>query len=162
MTTVTIENIHQQIFEITYPIGTIFVTTSDQSPDTLIKGGENSFWTKITDRFLLASGSKTVKSTGGSSSHNHTLSSRGGANIRFPSGHGMLGQLSTNGDMNVWDEVNQTFWYQCTADVSWEFTSKDDTNTSAGSRQGVGLYGNTDNYSTLPPYYVVNIWERVS
>ena len=88
MAAITIDDLQNLIFECTWPINSIFITTSDANPNSILAGGAASTWEKIEDRFLLASGSTyTNGATGGEAthklvvaelpSHNHTTDNKG-------------------------------------------------------------------------------------
>lgn len=60
----------ENMFNLIYPVGAIYISTNSTSPATLFGGT----WEQIQDKFLLASGSTyTAGGTGGSSSHTHTM-----------------------------------------------------------------------------------------
>lgn len=59
----------QSIFEIVYPVGSIYMSVSSTSPATLFGGT----WTQIQDTFLVSAGSTyTAGGTGGSATHTLT------------------------------------------------------------------------------------------
>lgn len=61
--------VFKRIFNLIYPIGSIYLSENSTSPATLFGGT----WTQIKDKFLLTAGD-TYKAgnTGGSSTHKHT------------------------------------------------------------------------------------------
>ena len=75
------------IYDAIYPVGSIYMTVNDVSPEILFGGS----WERIEDRFLLAAGVFSVGSTGGAESYNlsidahkHTISTFD--NVKFVSG----------------------------------------------------------------------------
>ncbi len=131
-----------------YPIGSIYMSMNNTSPATFLGGT----WEPLKDRFLIGAGnSYSVNSTGGSTSHSHSLSARGGANIRKVANIFFEGRISDAGTMPSSSEK----WWQTTANSDSAITSI----TSENGR-GVGLYGNTDSKTTLPPYIAVYMWKR--
>lgn len=128
-----------------YPIGSIYLSVNDTSPASILGGT----WEKIQDRFLLASGSYALGEEGGSTSHNHSLNN-GFAKIGY-----------------TWlYERNNTLFAKMKYGVSFipdVQTSNDNGYDTGGLDMGgaVELGGTTDTTSNLPPYLVVNMWERV-
>lgn len=59
----------QQILNMIYPVGSIYMSVNNVSPATFIGGT----WTALTDRVLIGAGSSyAVNATGGATSHTHT------------------------------------------------------------------------------------------
>ena len=116
-----------------YPVGSIYITTGSANPSTLFAG---TTWSRIQDKFLLASGSTyTAGATGGEAehtltiaempSHNHQITFKGsylnsGTNRRAPDG------ASTD--------------------------STDYTKDTGGGQP----------HNNMPPYLVVNVWQRTT
>lgn len=60
----------QNIFNLIYPVGSIYLSTNNANPGTLFGGS----WEQIQDRFLLACGDKyTNGATGGEATHTLTI-----------------------------------------------------------------------------------------
>lgn len=75
------------VVDIIYPVGSIYMTVNDVSPEILFGGS----WERIEDRFLLAAGAISAGNTGGAESydlsidaHKHTISTFD--NVKFVSG----------------------------------------------------------------------------
>ena len=75
------------VVDIIYPVGSIYMTVNDVSPEILFGG----MWEQIEDRFLLAAGAISAGSTGGAESydlsidaHKHTIETFD--NVKFVSG----------------------------------------------------------------------------
>ena len=59
----------QQIFNLIYPVGSYYMSSSATNPGTLFGGT----WEQITDRMIMAAGSSyAAGTTGGATSHTHT------------------------------------------------------------------------------------------
>lgn len=136
--------------DLIYPIGAIYLSVSATNPSTLF-GGK---WELIEDRFLLgAGGNYAPRIKGGSNTHNHNLSRKGGANFRKYGNTFYQGDCTTAGTM----PSQSGNW--------WLTTGNTDSSSSTNPGEkgvGVGLYGTTDDKDILPPYYTVYMWERVA
>ena len=146
MTTVALNDLNHQIFEISWPINSIFITTSDDNPSTIITGGENSVWEKIQDRFLLASGSTYVNgSIGGEATHMLT-------EPEMPNHfHDSLRYQSPDASKFGCNSGNLP-------DTTWQIP------WAAGQAQDyyyTGRAGGSQPHNNMPPYLVVNIWKRI-
>lgn len=146
MTTVALNDLNHQIFEISWPINSIFITTSDNNPSTIITGGENSVWEKIQDRFLLASGSTYVNgSIGGEAAHTLTeaeMPNHFHDSLRYQSPDG--GKFGCNPG-GLFD----TNWQ-----VPW-------VGGQAQDYYYTGRAGGSQPHNNMPPYLVVNVWKRI-
>ena len=139
----------KRIFNLIYPVGSIYMSANTTSPEILF-GGK---WEQIKDRFLLSSGnSYTSGNTGGSATHTNELSyNDGAAEIRNYSDTFIFG----DGAKNVKPIKSAS------AAGIWQFKHEADYSSSM-EYQGVGLYGKTGEGSSMPPYLVVNVWKRIS
>ena len=91
-----IQNIGSNIINLIYPVGSIYMSVNNVSPATFLGGT----WEQIQDKFLLSAGSTySGGTTGGSSSHKHTLSENGGATIRKYASQFIMGRITTAGNM---------------------------------------------------------------
>jgi len=137
----SINRIDKDFLDRVYPIGSIYISTSDTNPGTIFGGT----WEQIKDRFLLASGdSYTNASTGGAAtvtlnvnqipSHSHPFSS----NFQAPAqtGTGSLGNAKWRTD-----SLPNTMW--------WIGSST--RNTGGGQA-----------HENMPPYLTVNMWKRTA
>ena len=133
-----VEKIKSQI----YPIGSIYISLSNEDPKTLFGGT----WEKVEGKFLLSS-SNDIKAgvTGGSLSHSHTLDS----------GYAMI--ETTNNDLQ-YKQYSKEFTPSWA--ISGVGTAGHDPIYKAEDSTALG--GQTDADSTLPPYLVVNVWKRIS
>ena len=139
-----------------YPVGSVYITVSDEEPETLFPG---TYWERIAGKFLLASsdGMYAVGATGGEASvilttsempaHSHTgtTSGDGTHSHTFPG-------RSSNGNSGPSAE---------------SFASSDDARTLYTNSDGYHTHGFTTDsagggaaHNNMPPYLVVNMWKR--
>ena len=146
-----ISNLQSQVFDLVYPVGSIYITVSEVSPATLF-GGE---WEQMMDRFLIgAGGTYLVEETGGASTHSHTLES-GFAKIlpNLTSEYSYATRKTGIPSTQAWtDEYRNT-----TSDETWSKPSSSYSMTS-----GIALGGSTDKASNLPPFIAVYMWKRIA
>ena len=154
-----------------YPIGAIYLSTSNANPETFLGGG----WRLIEGRTLIGSGNVTdINSTnrtftlgeeGGELQHTLTID-------EIPShNHGtkeLVGSFSLTGTSSSLP------WMSASGIVSVKGTTSGKGIEPAGTHSGIGtgwnidashthdFQGNNQPHNLLPPYLVVNIWERVS
>lgn len=131
--------ISQEILNIIYPVGSIYMSTNSTNPSTLFGGA----WKQIKDRFLLACGdSYKSGQTGGEAEHTLTVDELPththayGYSIKTYYGYGSTG---VNRIENDHASGNQP------GDYVWE--------------QGGG--GNQP-HNNMPPYLVVYMWYRTA
>lgn len=144
-----------------YPVGSIYLSANaDFNPNTAFTG---TTWVKIENRFLLASGTKAVGTTGGSEtvtltteqmpSHNHNV---GGINS--------VGRFTNNGAA-YGNKYSGVF----VGEGNTHVTSNRDGGSDGGwydFQMSRNRSGNTANngsgqaHNNMPPYLVVAIWKR--
>lgn len=172
----SLEGTTSQLFDLIYPIGSIYMSVNSTSPRTLFGGT----WERIQNTFLLASGSAYANgSTGGDAdavvvSHTHTQNAHNhaqnghihgtsssennkfliysGTNIAINS----TGRRWTSGDGSVF------YVYEQSGDGSIAESTKTGstaaTNQSAtATNQSTGVSGTGKN---MPPYLAVYMWKR--
>ena len=172
----------QNIFNIIYPIGTIYITKGE-SPQSIFNAlGIESTWQKIEGRFILGSSSSyDVGSVGGKEthtisvdelpSHNHSI------NLTTSAAGAHQHQLGTprakRGINNIYPISHEGNGYSIalnggTADRAWSTTSNiskieqeagNHTHTVSGN---TGFEGLGRSYNNMPPYHVCDIYERIS
>ena len=134
------------ILQIFFPIGSVYFSTVKCSPASTIGGT----WTQITNRFIRTGDSPTA--TGGSDTHSHRLSDKGGALIDvMPGGNKNWLNLATSATTISFTPNNKhafaTQQYALSAETAWH---------------AVALTGSTDSEGSLPSYYTVCMWVRIA
>lgn len=119
-----------------YPVGAIYLSTSDTSPETLFGGT----WERIEDRFLLAAGTTyEAGATGGEATH--TLTATEMPNHQHPIWA-----------PNAGGEQNATIGFPTTGSTNTYYAEASKT---AGAGGG-GAHNN------MPPYIAVYVWKRTA
>lgn len=170
----------QQLVNLIYPVGAIYISYVNTSPATLFGGT----WTQIQDRFLLCAGSTySGTSTGGAATHTHTLShthttpatttgshtltinempshnhyfannSKLAASSDRDTGLGMPGSWYGSGGYQLW-WIGQTV--KNTGGGAGHTHSQVATTTNSQSTS------TTSSTSNLPPYLAVYVWRRTA
>ena len=180
----------QQILNMIYPVGSIYMSVNNVSPATFIGGT----WTALTDRVLIGAGSSyTVNATGGATTHTHTSAahthttaghtltvSEIPSHRHTPSNYDTAGsetghkrQFTTNlstGSDSVGRRTHATgsAGYVMSAKNSDDITSVAYTSYVGGGgshnhgNTGSTTPGNTGSSSNLPPYLAVYMWKRTA
>ena len=116
-------------------------------------------WTQVTDRFLYCANSSGT--TGGNSTHDHGLES-GYAKLGFGGTFG-----TGSGALTVFFERKSCtpYKYNCFLHV-YDVPTASSLNGNAYSQDSVsrcvGLCGQTDSGSSMPPYVTVYCWRRTA
>lgn len=119
-----------------YPIGAIYISASETSPETLFGGT----WEQIKDTFLLSAGDKYKAGTvGGEATHKLTAS-------ELPAGTAGGGTNNKTWAIAHWDNYSNYAYVMTTNDDSHNTTTK-------------GLAGQPHN--NMPPYLAVYVWKRI-
>ena len=175
------EIVKQCILDVVYPVGSIYISVNEASPETLFGGT----WAKINGRFLLSTGSPKdntdnyfgaingtysagLWSTGGQAYH--TLSSN-------ESGQKNLGRIWTStSDLSHYHDLS-TGGYSYAAGSAAGAYSIATSNSTQGKDTGawtstttaslsnnhyidIGGQDAGSSHNNMPPYYAVNMWER--
>lgn len=150
----------EQIFNLVYPIGSIYMSEKSTSPETLFGGT----WQQIQDTFVLAAGSKyAAGSTGGESSHILTTAEMpshshviNGMNISATSSPTFL---SMQGDGNlVLYTSSGVAWATGINSGAQNYKAVDFGRGSTTTTQ----VGSTAAHNNMPPYLTVYMWKRIS
>lgn len=143
----------EDLVDVVYPIGSIYMSVNNTSPQTLFGGT----WQKIEGRFLLASGTTsgedpsvdntyTLGDTDGEKTH--TLNENELPYIEGTFPHIAYGQNKVSGH-TVYTDGNVS-----------------DREGSASSSSNKHIYkfsfGSGQAHNNMPPYLVVNVWERTA
>lgn len=134
-----------------YPVGSIYITVNATNPSTLFGG----VWEKIEGRFLIGTGSNKANTTsywGELSANNHAMPVKemGGEakhtiSVQEMPSHQHEISLPDGGDLY-------------TSSVEWKVTQTG--RTYAGDM--ISATGNNQPHNNIPPYYAVNMWQRIS
>ena len=157
------------IFDLIYPVGSIYISVNNVNPSNLFGG----VWLQIQDQFLLAAGSDyTAGDTGGSATHTHTTvaGTTGGHQltvaempyhghqVRF---HNAAGTQATAYYYNGATKTNSTA-AQAPA-ITWKGTTFNAAQSGAGDQAGgADPVGGNGAHNNMPPYLVVYMWQRTS
>lgn len=169
----------QQILNMIYPVGSIYMSVNNVSPATFIGGT----WTALTDRVLIGAGSSyAVNATGGATSHTHTSA----AHTHTTAGH----TLTVNEMPSHAHQLRRQQWYSAdtvhsamtgsiyswksgegkggSTSYSWTNNAGQDVLYAGGGAShshgntGSTTPGNTGSSSNLPPYLAVYMWKRTA
>lgn len=122
-----------------YPVGAVYISTSDTNPETLFGFGT---WERIKDRFLLAAGDAyAAGATGGEATHQLTI-----AEMPYHQ-HQMV-----NGNNGGYDYSG---WTKSTIVLS------DATKGWAGNAN-TSYAGESASHNNMPPYLAVYMWRRTA
>lgn len=157
---------HDEIVDLIYPIGSIYLSTNNANPGTLFGGT----WQQIKDKFLLGCGDTyALAATGGEAthvlstneipSHSHTWSQTSCTN---PGNHTHIVGADKDGGpgsnrYTVHITSNNTAYGQQYSPASGGAGSH--THTIGGSNTNTGGGAAHNN---MPPYITVSMWKRVS
>ena len=164
-----------EIVDLIYPIGSIYFSAAQVDPAILFGGS----WEPIQDRFILTSGNNyTLGNTGGEATHTLTQAetpahthTRGTMNIT-----GSFSQLGHTGGvsygMNIRDSGQSGALYSFHSTRCYAYSGAqgevseghsgfgfDASRNWTGSTSSVGGNGAHNN---MPPYIVMNAWQRIA
>jgi hypothetical protein len=135
------------IFELIYPVGSIYMSVNNVPPETLFGGT----WEQIEDTFLLAAGGTyAAGTTGGEATHTLTVN-------EMPS---HAGHLSAN-DSN-WNGTDGLFLDKSAMQVygttgrGWTLQADNEVIPAGNSAGGGAAHNN------MPPYLAVFMWKRIA
>lgn len=150
----------KKLWETIYPVGSIYISTSDISPQELF-GGE---WDKIQDRFLLAEGTHEAGETGGEENHVLTIEEMPEHDHRpqnydeAGSNSGYSRQFTTNlhtdSDSVSLQRVTASSYsgqYVMAAKAQGDIEGTDYTSKEGGGQE----------HNNMPPYLSVYMWKRI-
>lgn len=146
-----------QLFELVYSVGSIYLSTAANSPTDLFGIGEQE---KIKDTFLLASGNKVLGESGGTDSHSHNYGIKYGGYYK-----NTIIEKNPNAGLLDYSEDNT---YSLSTEKNLGNLTDIQVNASAEptyASVSVAHYehiASTSNTSNLPPYLVINVWKRVN
>ena len=130
-----IEEINTTLFNLVYPIGSIYETSDDNFNPNSSFGGT---WIKIEGKFLLASSTDyTIGDTGGNATHTLTIN-------EMPSHQHAL-TIEGGGSLTA-------------SAVKW--ATGNTQRKYAGDM--IEAVGGSQPFSIMPPYEVINVWKRTA
>lgn len=98
---ISLNDLNKNIFEISYPIGSVLQTRNPNNPNTYLLGGGSSNWTKIEGRIIIAADSTyKVGSKGGFATHTLTVNQLP-AHTHSASANSTGAHTHTRGTMNI-------------------------------------------------------------
>ena len=144
----------EKVFDMIYPVGSIYMSTNSTSPATLFGGT----WSQIEDTFLLASGSTYQAGEIGGEAE-HTLS------------QGELPQ--TTGKITTWSSTpyftgsifeSATGVFSGSAKKTGVIGRPTTENQSGTNSYGdIDMsFGNSEAHNNMPPYLAVYVWQRTA
>lgn len=163
-----VQMLQSNLVDLLYPIGSIYTSTSNTSPNELF-GGE---WEPLKDRFLFgAGGSYNVHDMGGESSHvltveempSHTHTFSGSSTTSSSSGahgHDIKAGAYTGGSGVSGNDWPSYFGSRTTVSgAALSAGAHTHTTTPAGTNEATG---GDQSHNNMPPYLVVYMWERIA
>lgn len=135
--------ISQEILNIIYPVGSVYMSTNSTDPSILFGGT----WNKIEDRFLWATVNTPMR-TGGSRTHSH--------------GAGSL--VACYDPKNSW---NNALFRVKNVSNGWTLSGymsegRGWNDGGGGAGRGIEVVGDTSSTETYPPYFEVYMWYRTA
>ena len=135
----------EQLLDLVYPVGSIYMSEQNTSPETLFGGT----WVQIKDTFLLSAGDTySAGSSGGEASHTLTIA-------EMPTHDHRISQNSptTSSSAYTFSTFNAivSSWYKENDGLdrkSWHATT--------------AMSGNSQPHNNMPPYYTVYMWKRTN
>lgn len=129
-----------ELLNAVYPVGSIYISVSETSPNTLFGGT----WERLKDRFLLAAGdSYAAGATGGEAAHTLTVD-------EMPKHHHNLYVRGFDNSSSKEAIVN----------ASYDYTS---AQTDAGQAELIiSSTGGSAAHNNMPPYLAVYMWKRTA
>lgn len=143
------------ILDLVYPVGSIYMSVNSTSPATLFGGT----WEQIKDMFLLASGDTYANgSTGGSSTvaltkaqmprHNHTQAQH---------------RHTEHGNWSTGSGSSSGYMYTSSRAVSTQYTDyATPTINHTGGTGSTNADANGSPHENMPPYLAVYMWKRIA
>lgn len=123
----------KELVDVIYPVGSIYMSVNDVNPDVILGGT----WERLQDVFLLGSGSHELGETGGAETHTLTIE-------EMPSHTHPVPASAANSTSSSYSALEH--WTKVPLDRSIS------TNATGGDQP----------HNNMPPYLVVNMWERTA
>ncbi len=140
------DSFDQQLYELIYPVGSVYISAIDADPATLFGGT----WEKIQDSFLLASGSRQIGATGGEETHMLTPE-------ELPA-HSH--KSNTKNEYFVTSEESGAGSWKVSVGSGSRYVDGQPTD-SFHHRISTDSVGDNKAHNNMPPYLVVHMWKRI-
>lgn len=144
------------LFDMFWPIGSIYSSkTASVNPGDTTNGiFKRGTWQAITDRVILAAGTRTAGDQGGSETH--TLTRAELPNVNIP-----IGDVPRNyTGPTALSYSFAMFRTNAAGGSAWYFPARDDG--TGGERVVTEPLGSGDAFNTMMPYEVAYVWERTA
>lgn len=153
ITTVNNASPLEEVVNLIYPVGSIYLSSNDTSPNTLFGGT----WEQIKDRFLLSSGDTYQNATtGGEAMHTLTVNELPKhTHAQNPHTHNQNYDTWYNkvNDYDVRLAASSNGYYSCAGRSNYETTPTTAINQTTGGDAS---------HNNMPPYLVINVWKRIA
>ena len=134
----------EKVFDMIYPVGSIYMSVNSTSPATLFGGT----WAQIEDTFLLSAGSTyTAGDTGGEAEHSLSSAEMPLHNHNLVNGGDSITVYNTS-------EVMFTQGLQGSPTGYWYDANK--------GKSKIANAGGGQAHNNMPPYLVVYVWKRTA
>ena len=141
------------IYDIAYPVGSIYLSVNDTSPAELFGGT----WEQLKDRFLLAAGDTyAAGSTGGEAQHTHKYGFQFGS---------YYGSVSMDGDVQsgaLQGGTGAPVGAVSAGNASSSVNSNATTSLMNQTMAHLKSIADTSSASNMPPYLAVYMWKRIA
>ena len=138
------------LLDIVYPVGSVYITTTESSPATSIGGT----WVEIKDRVLLDRTNEKCLVEKGSMRHKHVLGGNGGA---------IFDMIIENSWANIlYKYTNRISFSDPIAKHALHVTEIHEADTKTTEFHPLQLIGYTDEVEAYPAYLCVRIYRRTA
>lgn len=147
----------EEILSSLYPVGALYVSTSNTSPASIIGGT----WEKITNKYLRASDGTTAGTTGGS---NKLVEGNLPPYLSLLARYNWTNRVFLNNGSIVADDTNGDPTYILNATYG-KYTMKDGSKIGTNPKtegRAVVDYKNSNVADVLPEYLSVHVWKRTA
>ena len=166
--------LHRDVFDMVYPVGSIYMSVNSVNPSTLFGGT----WEQLKDKFLLASGSTySAGSTGGSATvsltqsqmprHNHTTNAHT-HNVSESGEYFVTSEANGASNTRVTYSSSGNRYVDGMSDNKTPFHHRTSTGSTSPTTKYTGGSGTSESASNgsahinMPPYLVVYLWKRIA
>ena len=138
----------EQILDLVYPVGSIYISENSTSPETLFGGT----WVQIKDTFLLSAGDiYSAGSSGGEASHTLTIAEMPAHTHNFAQG----GSAFVIGSNTNHDHLTLNSGFYSMENGGWFYDHRKNLSSITST-------GNSQAHNNMPPYFTVYMWKRTA